>query len=418
MSRLARIVPVLAALVCGVLAGRVLWSPLPDGFIRADSALPDALVANGAGVAVAAVVAVLVTAPLTRRRSVALTAAVAVVGLLLSALPDVVRYPSEPAVLLYANAVAGGLVLAATAHLTTRDEKVQGALAAGMIGAFLLAGLVVEFRRFGTDPGGRLFDSPFSAEPVGAVGVWPAVAAAALVVLTVLVDRRTPPSGRIDSGWLATAVALPVVAFAAGRILVDAGARPEWWYPYVVVTVALAAWIAWRLPASDGRLVFAGTAVLAAVTVGVPWPSADWWTVGISCLLIGAGVVVGLRWPSVVAGFLSAALTVAAMLVDSGSADFPAAGYQFVLPAVAGYLVGSCLPSSAPAVTVGLSIPFAIGIPGLASTTWSLGERYSDVASVVDRQVAASVPAVVVAVAVVLVCGVGAWGLDLRSGAR
>ncbi|RDI23951.1 hypothetical protein DEU38_11128 [Rhodococcus sp. AG1013] len=423
MSRVARIVPVLAALLCGVLAGRVLWSPMPDDYVRGGSRLPDALSANGAGVACAAVVAVLVTVALTRRRSVTLVTAAAVAGLLLLALPEVLSYPDDPAVLLYSNSVAAGMVLGAISPLAARDRNVQAALVGGAIGAFLLSGSVVDLRRFGSADSGWIGYAPLtsreSVEQSGVVGLWPAVVAAVLVVLTALVDRRVSWTARVDTRWLAVAAALPVAAFAANWILIESGARPEWWYPYVGVTVALVAWIAWQLPGRDGQVVFAGVAVLAAATGGMPWSSTDWWALAIPAALIVAGVATGLRWPVPVAGFALLAAVAAASLV-APEWDLRSIASMFVLPAAAGYVVGACLPTAAPASTVGLSLPFTVGIPGIAAAAWTITERYADYASssVFEPQVSVSAPAAAVALAAIVLCGVGAWGLDLRSGAR
>ncbi|MFC9516353.1 hypothetical protein ACFTSD_11545 [Nocardiaceae bacterium NPDC056970] len=424
MSRLARIVPVLAALVCGALAGRVLWSPMPDAHFGVESALPAVLVENGAGVAAAAVVAVLVTVALTRRRSLALTTAVAVAGLLLLVLPEIVRYPGEPAVLLYANAVAGGLVLGAVSPLAARARNTQAALAVGAVGAFLLSGAFAELRHFGTADFGWTAYTPLTsvdrAEYVGVVGLWPAVVAAVLVVLTALVDRRTSWTARVDIRWLAAAAALPVAAFAANWILMESQARPEWWYPYVGVALVLVAWIAWQMPGRDGQLVLAGAAVLAAATGGTPWTSTDWWALAIPAALIVAGAVAGLRWPVPPVGFGLLAVVAAASLVDPDRWDVPAIAYMFLLPAAVGYAVGSCVPTSAPAGTVGLSLPFTVGIPGVVAAAWTITERYADyaVATPFERTASISVPAGAVAVAVIVVCGVGAWGLDLRSRSR
>ncbi|WP_430331917.1 hypothetical protein [Rhodococcus sp. ACT016] len=417
MNRLAWVVGVAAALLGGALAGRVLWSPLPDDYVSVESALPAVLSAYGAGVAAAAVVAVLVTVALTRRRSVALATTAALVGLLLLALPEMVRYPGEPVVLLYSNALAAGLVLGGASPLAARSAATQGALATGTIGAFLLSDAVGDLRRFGAEDAGWTAYRPLGAvESEGVVGLWPAVVAAVLVVLTALLDRRPPWSVRIDTRWLAVALALPVGAFVANWILIQSGARPEWWYPYVGLVVALVAWIAWRLPGSDGRVVFAGTAILAAATGGVPASGADWWSVAVPGALIVAGVVAGLRWPVPVVGFVVLAGTAAAALVGPDQWDLPAIAYLLVLPTAAGYTVGSCLPASAPATSVGLSLPFAVAIPGAAAAAWTISERYLDAESAFARQASVSLPAAVVSIAVIVVCGVGAWGLDLRSG--
>ena len=247
MSRLARIVPLLAALVCGALAGRMLSSPVPEYYLWAESALPAALVTNGAGVAAAAVVAVLVTVALVRRRSVTLVTAAVVAGLLLLALPDVFRYPDEPAVLLYSNAVAAGVVLGAVSPLAARELSAQAALAVGAVGAFLLSGAVAEVSGGGTADFGWTAYTPLTSQPVersSVVGLWPVVAAA-LVVLTVVLDRRTSWGARVDTRWAAIAAALPAAAFAAVRILTESAALPQWWYPYVGLVTVLVAWLAW-----------------------------------------------------------------------------------------------------------------------------------------------------------------------------
>ncbi|MDH6281460.1 hypothetical protein [Prescottella agglutinans] len=420
MVRLARIAGAVAALLSGVLAGWVLWSPLPNDYVRAESALPGILVANGTAVACAGALGLLVTVALTRRRSVGLVAAVAVAGLLLLALPEVVQYPSEPAALLYSNAVAAALVLGAASTLAARDVTSQAALAAGAIGAFLLSGAVVDLRRFGAGDTGWTAYSPLpEVESSGVVGLWPAVVAAVAVVLTALLDRRSSWFARVDTRWLAVALALPVAAFAANWILMQSGARPEWWYAYVGVAVALVAWIAWQLPGADGRVVFAGTAVLAAATGGVPSSSDDWWTLAIPAALIAIGVVVGIGRPIPAVGFVVLAVTAAASVMNSDQWDVSAIAYLLVLPAAAGYVVGACLPTSAPAATVGLSLPFTVGIPGAAAAAWTISERFQDYASSpFEEHATVSTSAAVVAVAVTVVCGVGAWGLDLRSAER
>jgi hypothetical protein len=96
--------------------------------VWAESVLPAVLVAKGAGVAAAAVVAVLVTVALTQRRSVTLVTAAAVAGLLVLALPELLPYPDDPAVLLYSNAVAAGIRFLLKGSLPidrARPRKVQ-----------------------------------------------------------------------------------------------------------------------------------------------------------------------------------------------------------------------------------------------------------------------------------------------------
>ncbi|BCN63341.1 hypothetical protein A6F55_23160 [Prescottella equi] len=419
MSRLARIVPVLAALVCGALAGRVLSSPVPEYYLWAESALPAALVTNGAGVAAAAVVAVLVTAALVRRRSVTLVTAAVVAGLLLLALPDVFRYPDEPAVLLYSNAVAAGVVLGAVSPLAARELSAQAALAVGAVGAFLLSGAVAEVSGGGTADFGWTAYTPLTSQPVersSVVGLWPVVVAAALVVLTVVLDRRTSWGARVDTRWAAIAAALPVAAFAAARILTESAALPQWWYPYVGLVTALVAWLAWQLPGRDGQLVFAGAAILAAAAVGTPWTSGNWWAIVVPAALIVAGAAVGLRWPLPAVGFGLLAVAAAICLLGPDHSDVSAFVYAIALPAGVGYVVGSCLPTSAPASTVGLSLPFCIAIPGVVAAAGTTSARYADYLPDSGAQLSTSTPVVLAAVSVVVVCGVGAWGLGLRSG--
>ncbi|ORL92449.1 hypothetical protein FNU77_04705 [Prescottella equi] len=418
MSRLARIVPLLAALVCGALAGRVLSSPVPEYYLWAESALPAALVTNGAGVVAAAVVAVLVTVALVRRRSVTLVTAAVVAGLLLLALPDVFRYPDEPAVLLYSNAVAAGVVLGAVSPLAARELSAQAALAVGAVGAFLLSGAVAEVSGGGTADFGWTAYTPLTSQPVersGVVGLWPVVAAA-LVVLTVVLDRRTSWGARVDTRWAAIAAALPVAAFAAARILTESAALPQWWYPYVGLVTALVAWLAWQLPGRDGQLVFAGAAILAAAAVGTPWTSGNWWAIVVPAALIVAGAAVGLRWPVPAVGFGLLAVAAAICLLSPDHSDVSAFVYAIALPAGVGYVVGSCLPTSAPASTVGLSLPFCIAIPGVVAAASTISERYADYLPGSGAQLSTSTPVVLAAVSVVVVCGVGAWGLGLRSG--
>ncbi|MBM4487930.1 hypothetical protein MWT96_03625 [Prescottella equi] len=418
MSRLARIVPLLAALVCGALAGRVLSSPVPEYYLWAESALPAALVTNGAGVAAAAVVAVLVTVALVRRRSVTLVTAAVVAGLLLLALPDVFRYPDEPAVLLYSNAVAAGVVLGAVSPLAARELSAQAALAVGAVGAFLLSGAVAEVSGGGTADFGWTAYTPLTSQPVersSVVGLWPVVAAA-LVVLTVVLDRRTSWGARVDTRWAAIAAALPAAAFAAVRILTESAALPQWWYPYVGLVTALVAWLAWQLPGRDGQLVFAGAAILAAAAVGTPWTSGNWWAIVVPAALIVAGAAVGLRWPLPAVGFSLLAVAAAICLLGPDHSDVSAFVYAIALPAGVGYVVGSCLPTSAPASTVGLSLPFCIAIPGVVAAAGTTSARYADYLPDSGAQLSTSTPVVLAAVSVVVVCGVGAWGLGLRSG--
>lgn len=420
MSRLARIVPVLAALVSGVLAGRVLWSPLPDDYAGAESALPAVLVTNGAGVAVAAAVAVLVTVALTRRRSVTLVAATALAGLLLLVLPEALAYPEDPAVLLYSNVVGAGLVLGAISPLAARDRNAQAGLAAGAVGAFLLSPAVAEVwgtrsADFGWTAYTRL-TSLESADQSGPVGVWPVVAAAVLIVLVVLLDRGTSWTARVETRWLAVAAALPAGSYAVGSILIQSGVPPEWWYLWVGLVTAAVAWLAWRLPGNDGRVVFAGAAVLAAAAAATVATSTHWWTVAIPAVLIVAGVVAGVRWPVPPVGFGLLAVVAAASLMAPGWWEVPAIAYMFLLPAAAGFVAGSCLPTSAPAATVGLALPFTVSIPGIVAMAGVNVERYAAYGPTLESMSSGATSVVVAALAVIVLCGVGAWGLDLRSG--
>ncbi|WFR71633.1 hypothetical protein P9209_22975 [Prescottella defluvii] len=327
MSRLARIVPVLAALVCGAIAGRVLWSPLPDDYVRAESALPAALVTNGAGIAAAAAVAVSVTVVSVRRRSATLVAATALSGLLLLMLPEVLVYPEDAAVLLYSNAVGAGLVLGAISPLAARDRDAQAGLAAGAVGAFLLSASFVEVHGSRTaDFGWTAYTPLTSLEPAqqsGVVGLWPVVAAAVLVVLSVLLDRRTSWTARVDTRWLAAAAALPAAIYAVRWVLMESGVQPEWWYLYVGLVTAVIAWIAWRLPGNDGRVVFAGARGSRRRDRGTPSTSTDWWTVAIPAALIVAGVAIGVRWPIPTVGFGLLAVGAAASLVAPEQWDIP-----------------------------------------------------------------------------------------------
>ncbi len=422
MSRLARIVPVLAALVCGALAGRVLWSPLPDDYVRAESALPAALVTNGAGIAAAAAVAVSVTVVLVRQRSATLVAATALSGLLLLVLPEVVVYPEDPAVLLYSNAVGAGLVLGALSPLAARDRDAQAGLAAGAVGAFLLSASFSEVRGSRSADFGWAAYTPLTslepAAPSGVVGLWPVVAAAVLVVLAALLDRRTSWTARVDTRWLAAAAALPVAIYAVGWIVMESGLQPESWYLYAGLVTTVVAWLAWQLPGNDGRAVFAGAAVLAAAIAGTPSTSTDWWTVAIPAALIVVGLALGVRWPVPTVGFGLLAVGAAASLVAPEQWDIHAIAYMFLLPAAAGFVAGSCLPTSAPASTVGLALPFTVSIPGVVVMTGVVPEHYVDYGPTLESQMPGATSVVVAALAVIVLCGVGAWGLDLRSAAR
>lgn len=419
MDRLARVVGVVVALLCGAIAGRVLWSPSSAG--PSTSALPGILAADGAAVAGAAVVAVCATALLARRRSIVLTAATAVAGLVFLALPAAIRYPDDAAVLLYSDAVAAGLVLGAAALLAARQASAQAGLATGMLGAFLLAE-GIEGRRFLWGSEGWTAYTPLTdGSPTAILPSWIPLATAVLVAVGALLDRRTSSSARLEQRLLLTFALLPLVAYVANWILLDSGARPTSWYVYAAVAVAVVAWGAWRLPGADGRVLLAATAVLAAASGTETSIGTETWTLIAGAALIAAGVIVGLRRPLPVAGFALLALVAAALLVTREPWDVvPAIGYTFVLPAAAGYVVGSCLPTSAPATTVGLSLPFTIGLPVAVSAPWAVATRYADYASGFPLHWPQAVPAgaVFAAVAVIVVCGVGAWGLDLRSGTR
>ncbi|QBJ98840.1 hypothetical protein ERC79_19895 [Rhodococcus sp. ABRD24] len=417
MKSVARWLLAIAGLLGGVVAGHVLWQPMPPGHIGIGGGVQAMLTSNGAGVACVAVVAVLVTVGLTRRRSVASATGVAAAGALLLALPDVVRYPSEASVMLYSNAVAAGLLLGATSLLVSRTHTGQAALATGMLAAFLLSGNAVELRRFGANEGWTAY-APFRTwEPTAVVPLWVAVVTAAVILAAGVIERRASWSGRVDSQVLLGAIALPVTGFVANWILIESDARPVWWCGYVGLMVALVVWVAWRLPGSDGAVVFAGAAVLAAVVGGVPSWGTDWWFLAIPAVLLVGGIAVGLRWPRPPLGFALLAVTAAAALLNPDSwAEIALVASVFVLPTASGYVLASCLPTSAPASTIGFSLPFTIGIPGVAAAAWTVRPSHADFASALEWQVSVTVSAVVVAVGVIVVCGVGAWGLALRSG--
>lgn len=419
MDRLARVVGVVVALLCGVVAGRVLWSPLPSDR-GPDGELPAILDAPGAAIACAAAVALCVTWVLVRRRSIALTTVLAVAGLALLALPDLVRYPGDSAVLMYADAVAAGLVLGAASPLAARRVSAQAGLAAGMLGAFLLADGVESTRFWSGSEGWTAYTPYVEGESAAVLPSWLLIIVAVLVLTGSILDRSTSSSARLDSRLLLAFALLPVVTYAANWILVDTDARPVSWCVYAALVVAVVAWGAWRLPGADGRVLFAGTAIVAAVLGGATPIGTESWTLVLAAASIGAGTALGLRFPVPTVGFGVLALVAGAVLLTQEPWDIaPAIGYTFVLPAAAGYVVGSCLPTSAPATTVGLSLPFTLGIPVAVSAAWA-SSRYADYAPVnpFHSPETAPVGAVAVSVAVIVVCGVGAWGLDLRSGGR
>ncbi|RVW05938.1 hypothetical protein [Rhodococcus spongiicola] len=421
MVRLARAVGAVVALLSGVLAGWVLWSPLGSDARDATSNLPAILAADGAGVACAAVIAVAVTSALARRRSIALTTVVGAAGPMLLALPELIRYPADSAVFMYSNAVAAGLVLGAAAPLASRQLSAQASLAAGMIGAFMLAEAVEGQRYWSEARGWTAYASLTEWDPGAVLPSWIPITTAVLVIVGSLLDRRTSWTTRLDRRLLLLVAALPVVAFAVNWLLVDGGAPPTAWFVYAAVVVAVVAWSAWRLPGPDGRILFAGTAVLAAALGGAPSSTTEPWILAISAALIAAGTALGLRFPMPMLGFGLLALVAAAVLLTQEPWDaVPVVGFIFVLPAAAAFVVSSCLPTSAPASTVGLSLPFTIAIPAAVSAAWVTGSRYGDYAPAPLFHWPEAVPtgAAVVSVAVVVVCGVGAWGLDLRSGLR
>ncbi|RVW02644.1 hypothetical protein [Rhodococcus xishaensis] len=421
MVRLARVVGVVVALLSGVLAGWVLWSPLGPAARDATSELPAILAAEGAGVASAAVVAVGVTSALARRRSIALTTVVAAAGLILLALPELIRYPADSSVLMYSNAVAAGVLLGAAALLATRQLSAQASLAAGMIGAFMLAEAVEGQQYFSGARGWAAYTPLADWDPAAVLPSWIPITTAVLVILGSLLDRRTSWTTRLDRRLLLLVAALPVVAFVAKWVLVDGGAPLVAWCVYAVVVVAIVAWSAWQLPGPDGRVLFAGTAVVAAALGGAPSSGTDPWILAVSATLIAVGTALGLRFPMPTLGFGLLALVATAVLLTQEPWDaVPAVGFTFALPAAGAFVMSSCLPTSAPASTVGLSLPFTIGIPAAVSAAWSTGSSYADYAPAPLFHWPEAVPtgAVVVSLAIIVVCGVGAWGLDLRSGLR
>jgi hypothetical protein len=133
------------------------------------------------------------------------------------------------------------------------------------------------------------------------------------------------------------------------------------------------------IPGRGGRIVLAGTAVLATSST-VASSSIDvsvdpLWTYGlvlVCAVAVATGAALGQRWKRPLIGTAVLAVVCLTALFDGPTGDVAHyAASSVIFPAAAAYLYVSCNADTAPALTVGLAVPVAITVPMVLSYGWT-----------------------------------------------
>lgn len=378
MSTARRTLDVLAALLVGATAGWALLTPFAASFAvgGTDGELRMLMISRPLAAAVGIVLAAAVAGSLSRRGSARTAHTVVLLGLALLFGVQLVgnQQPEWLVVTNYVTGIAAGLALggAAAAAIDTGVE-----LAGGAVAAFFIAPLVVTLPPMDSavDRGWTAYtlDGP-SATPFVAPPWWlvlPA-AVATLFVLMLGSARTTYPSER---GLVVTAV---LVATGLGTNAAIVAAPDDRTRAAVLLAVFVAVAVGAAFVLGDGMLVLVGTAIVATAASFRGISDTTW--IGSAILAVGlaAGIVVGLRWPNVIAGLtVLAGLTVVGLL-PSGDAEMVDAVRWIALAPVAGYALASAGPARSGSTIAGLSVlfvPSALVVAGHAAGADSLIER-------------------------------------------
>ncbi|EOM77960.1 hypothetical protein [Rhodococcus rhodnii] len=371
-----------AAVASGVLAGFVLSNPRADRWAihASDRELERWLSSQPTGLVVGTLLAVIVVGALQRAGSarrpwIAALACIAVLAATRSALPDVGSIDSLVALHFAKTAAAGVLLGCAVAGVWSRASKTartRVALALAVFATFLLASTI----RPPVSPVAYLEPVSRSTSALGEPAWWllavAAVATTAAAFATRAADRTQYPTRLTLRACLLGALALAVTHRVLGAWIEsrEFASTSSLWTAVIVSLVlvcAVTAATARFVGSADGRILLAGTGVVAAAAgvlhdLRTPLVSVPTWamlTVGVAGCVLGA--VAALRGLAAHWGLAIAALApaVAAIAPDFGSDGVALLARLFVVGLGGTAALVAALPGGGAVAAFGLSLPFA-----------------------------------------------------------
>lgn len=386
----------------------VLAIMLPISFASLTSSLHvDLLVFNVpramTGAAFVAVITAAITIAIGSVRTARWTALLALVGILvnhLALIPDSTDGHLDGLslpTLNFIDALLAGVVVGALAVAVWNEPLLRTVYLFGALGGTILGDLT----QSPTDP-----DSDgFSGALGGTLPLW-FIAASVLALAYFACTTAAPPRSSTETAIPLAPVFAAVVAFTTTIITALAVASDKTSTPALIiasiVAIAAAAAAATILPGRDGILVLLMSSFSVAGSLVITLPRSGW--VDLATLAAtAAGLLIGIRTPrplAAAASVLALACFVLAADVFSPPVTLTAALGCLALGAVAGYCLGTSVPVSPTAGTVGLAILFVPSI-GVALSDSSFGHlaysaswyRTEDV----DRGVGPGAVAIVVA---------------------
>jgi hypothetical protein len=364
-------------LLMGLLSGSLL-ARAGGVNITIDGSVASVLMSSGGGAVAAGTIAASVIAMFLRH-----PVSLAAVSTVAAALAGGSALLLGPAAFEYAAAAIGSVLLgcAAVAVFSSNRSGVQVLLITGFLTGLLTAGA---FEALEIDVPRRYQDYLIEANR-GTSAVVPALALATVVALLCALRRapfeKVPPvrSGRM----LLAAVAVPLcgllVQWLFLRRLHGRSSDLDGLFYFGVFAIPVCLVAAALIPGRGGRIVLAGTAVLATSST-VASSSIDvsvdpLWTYGlvlVCAVAVATGAALGQRWKRPLIGTAVLAVVCLTALFDGPTGDVAHyAASSVIFPAAAAYLYVSCNADTAPALTVGLAVPVAITVPMVLSYGWT-----------------------------------------------
>lgn len=304
-----------------------------------------------------AIVAVIAAASVARVRG---AVSIAVFGCALLMFAALVTSPVQ----LHLRAIAAGLILGGTAALIATNRLLQCSLVAGAVSALVMAGPIVKtpvrYRDYAAD------------EPQIYLLIGLAMFAVLLAVSAFVFVAPKPVESRrrvLSVGCLVPIAGLVLCWLfvrTVGSFGSHAAMQNRWLLGLAVIPLLVGA--AFALPASTGALVLTALAFLSAGTMssfGLESAAAF-----VASLLVG--ISIGWRRPMPLVGF-----AVLAVVASTGAFTDPplevisSVANVLVLPFAVGVLYASLLPTTAAAVTIGVTTPLAVAVPIVAEFGWT-----------------------------------------------
>ncbi|WP_410869970.1 hypothetical protein [Nocardia sp. A7] len=381
---------------------------LPISFTSLAAALHvDLLVLNVpramTGAAFVAVITAAVTVAIGSVRTARWTALLALVGILVNHLAfipdstdghlDSLSLPT----LNFIDALLAGVVVGALAVAVWNEPLLRTVYLFGVLGGTILGDLT----QSPTDPN----SDGFSGALGGTLPLW-FIAASVLALAYFALTTAAPPRSTTETAIPLAPVFAAVVAFTTTIVtaLAVTSNKTSAFYLVIASFVAIAAAVAAAmiLPGRDGILVVLMSSFSVAGSLVITLPRSGW--VDLATLAAtAAGLLIGIRTPRplvAASSVLALACFVLAADVFSPPATLTAALGCLALGGVAGYCLGTAVPVSPTAGTVGLAILFVPSI-GVALSDIDFGHlAYSSSwyrTTDVDRGVGPGAVAVVVA---------------------